>query len=54
MTQATHAPARTRAQIRDRTLRKDRWWRAPAVTALTDLYIMLVASRTVSDLRFFN
>jgi hypothetical protein len=33
MTQATEAPARTRAQIPDRTLRKDNWWRAPAITA---------------------
>jgi hypothetical protein len=33
MTQATAAPAKTRVQIPDRTLRKDPWWRAPAVTA---------------------
>ncbi len=34
MTQATMTPARDRAQIPDRTLRKDPWWRAPAVTAI--------------------
>ena len=33
MTQATVRPSRTRAQIADRTLRKDPWWRAPAITA---------------------
>ncbi len=27
------APGRTRAQIAARTLRRDRWWRSPAVTA---------------------
>ncbi len=31
MTQISEAPARTRAQISDRTLRKDRWWQAPVV-----------------------
>ncbi len=34
MTQAPAAPAKTRAQISARTLRKDPWWRAPAVTAV--------------------
>jgi hypothetical protein len=33
MTAGTEAPAKTRAQIPERTLRKDPWWRAPAVTA---------------------
>jgi hypothetical protein len=33
MTQAPEAPARSRAQIPERTFRKDRWWQAPAVTA---------------------
>ncbi len=33
MTQATMTPARDRAQIADRTLRKDPWRRAPAITA---------------------
>src|ERR1700727_2923568 len=33
MTQAPVAPAKTRAQISERTLRKDPWWRAPRITA---------------------
>src|SRR5947208_2049244 len=33
MTQAPTAPPRTRAQISDRTLRKDAWRRQPAVNA---------------------
>jgi hypothetical protein len=34
MTQLSEAPARTRAQIPERTLREDPWWRKPAVTAV--------------------
>jgi len=34
MTQVTQAPARSRARIEAKTLRKDPWWRAPAVTAI--------------------
>ena len=34
MTQAPVAPDKTRAQISARTLRKDPWWRAPAITAV--------------------
>jgi hypothetical protein len=33
MTQASVTSSRTRAQIPEKTLRKDPWWRAPAVTA---------------------
>ena len=33
MTQATQAPDRTRAQIREATLRSDPWWRQPAINA---------------------
>lgn len=33
MTQATQAPARTRAQISERTLGTDPWWKAPRITA---------------------
>ena len=33
MSQATVPSSRTRAQIADKTLRKDPWWRAPAITA---------------------
>src|SRR6266498_107255 len=45
MTQATDAPAKTRAQISERTLRQDPWWRAPAVTAT--LLTVWVAYATV-------
>ena len=34
MTQAPVAPAKTRAQISERTLRKDHWWREPRITAV--------------------
>ena len=33
MTQVTTTPARDRAQIKERTLRKDPWWRQPAINA---------------------
>jgi hypothetical protein len=33
MTQAPEAPARTRAQIAQRTLRTDQWWKQPALVA---------------------
>src|SRR5260370_14640794 len=45
MTQAPEAPARTRAQISERTFRKDPWWRAPRITAT--LLTILVAYATV-------
>ncbi len=45
MTQAMEAPASTRAQISERTLRQDPWWRAPAVTAV--LLIIWVGYATV-------
>jgi hypothetical protein len=34
MTQLTEAPAKTRAQITQKTLRIDPWWRSPAITAV--------------------
>jgi hypothetical protein len=34
MTQLTDAPAQTRAQISQKTLRTDSWWRSPALTAV--------------------
>jgi len=34
MTQLTDAPAKTRAQISQKTLRTDAWWRSPALTAV--------------------
>src|SRR6266496_3910035 len=33
MTQAPEAPGRTRAQISERTFRKDKWWQSPRITA---------------------
>jgi hypothetical protein len=45
MTQAPVAPAKTRAQISERTLRKDPWWRAPRITAT--LLTIWVAYATV-------
>ena len=45
MTQISDAPARTRAQIAERTLRKDNWWQAPIVVAT--LLTMWVAYATV-------
>jgi hypothetical protein len=45
MTQAPVAPVETRAQISARTLRKDPWWRAPAITAV--LLTIWVAYATV-------
>ncbi|HZC41369.1 MAG TPA: hypothetical protein VE343_11895 [Streptosporangiaceae bacterium] len=46
MTQVTAAPARTRAQIAERTLRKDPWWRAPAVTAtLLTIWVAYATAR---------
>ncbi len=41
MTQATEAPARDRARIAERTLRKDPWWRQPAINA-TALAVVVV------------
>ena len=33
MTQAPEAPARSRAQISERTFRKDKWWQTPRIVA---------------------
>ena len=33
MTQVSEAPARTRAQIAEKTFRQDPWWRQPAIVA---------------------
>jgi hypothetical protein len=41
MTQAATAPEKTRAQIPERTLRKDPWWRQPAINA-TALGVVVV------------
>jgi hypothetical protein len=45
MTQASVAQDKTRAQISERTLREDPWWRAPAITAT--LLTIWVAYATV-------
>src|ERR1700689_5193061 len=45
MTQAPEAPGRSRAQISERTFRKDPWWRAPRITAT--LLTIWVAYATV-------
>lgn len=50
MTQSTQAPARTRAQIVDRTLRNDKWWQNPLVTggALTVILCYLLYATFVN------
>src|SRR5512142_2645425 len=50
MTQATEAPARDRARIAERTLRKDPWWRQPAINAgaLTVVVIYLTWASLVN------
>jgi hypothetical protein len=45
MTQVTDAPAKTRAQISQKTLRTDRWWEQPALVAT--LLTIWVAYATV-------
>ena len=34
MTQVTQAPTKSRAQIADKTLRRDQWWRQPTITGI--------------------
>jgi hypothetical protein len=47
MTQASVAPAKTRAQIKEGTLRKDPWWRAPLITAsLLTIWVLYAVVRT--------
>jgi hypothetical protein len=46
MTQAIEAPAKTRAQIAERTLRKDPWWRQPAIVAtLLTIWVLYATVR---------
>jgi hypothetical protein len=56
MTQISEAPAKTRAQIGQKTLRTDRWWQAPAVTAtvLTIVVIYLTWASLVNEHYFAN
>jgi hypothetical protein len=56
MTQATTTPQRTRAHIEARTLRKDRWWRQPAInfTVLAVIVIYLTWASLVNRDYFWN
>src|SRR5579875_3388242 len=46
MTQISEAPARTRAQIAEKTLRKDPWWRQPAiVVTLLTIWVLYATVR---------
>ena len=56
MTQATEAPARDRARIAERTLRKDPWWRQPAInaTALAVVVIYLTWASLVNGDYFWK
>ena len=46
MTQPTVTPSRTRAQIPDRTLRRDKWWQAGALTAtLLSIWVIYATVR---------
>ena len=48
MTQATEAPAKTPAQITERTPRGDPWRRAPAVTALLSIWAAFATVRVLA------
>ncbi len=56
MTQATTTPARDRARIAERTLRKDPWWRQPAITAsaLTVVVVYLTWASLVNGDYFWK
>ena len=56
MTQATTTPARDRARIAERTLRKDPWWRQPAINAgaLTVVVIYLTWASLVNGDYFWK
>ena len=46
MTQATESPARTRAQIAEKTLRKDPWWRQPGIVlTLLTIWVLYATVR---------
>jgi hypothetical protein len=54
MTQVSDAPARTRAQIAERTLRKDRWWQAPAiVVTLLTIWVAYATARVFTGHWYF-
>jgi hypothetical protein len=56
MTQASQAPVRDRARIAERTLRKDPWWRQPAInaTALAVVVIYLTWASLVNGDYFWK
>jgi hypothetical protein len=46
MTQVSEAPARTRAQIAEKTFRQDPWWRQPAIVAtLLTIWVLYATVR---------
>ena len=42
MTQISDAPAKTRAQISQNTLRTDRWWQQPAIVATLLISVVVI------------
>jgi hypothetical protein len=54
MTQLSDAPARTRAQIAEGTLRKDQWWRKPIITAvLLAIWVLYATVRVFTGHWYF-
>ena len=54
MTQLSDAPARTRAQITERTLRKDQWQRKPIITAvLRTIWVLYATVRVFTGHWYF-
>ena len=54
MTQLSDAPARTRAQIAEPTLRKDSWWRKPIITAvLLAIWVLYATVRVFTGHWYF-
>jgi hypothetical protein len=54
MTQVTAAPARTRAQISERTLRKDPWWKQPRLVAtLLTIWVAYATVRVLTGHWYF-
>jgi len=54
MTQLSDAPARTRAQISEQTLRKDQWWRKPIITAvLLTIWVLYATVRVFTGHWYF-
>ena len=54
MTQLSDAPARTRAQISEQTLRKDQWWRKPIISAvLLTIWVLYATVRVFTGHWYF-